>query len=197
MEMLNAGAGTHYAEGWVNTDVWESDTTRPDVRVTPGEPYPFPDDTFDAIYLGHVLEHIAWPDVVPFLLDMNRVAKPGAPILVVGPDVYRTIKRWSKGQEPWSMVESTLEHAGVNYQPGREDEVWIGAEHHWNCHAQRLLTVLRDVGFVDVTDLSDDIPNNFNYPGPEDRWWTDPATGIRWPVVGKNAWQCAAHCRAF
>ena len=196
LALLNAGMGTHYADGWTNCDVWESDTTRPDVRVAEGAPYPFPDDTFDAVYLGHVLEHIPWPEVVPFLVDMNRIAKPGAPVLAVGPDVYRCIHRWRDGKEPWHMVASTMEHADVNYQPDREEEVWTAAHHHWNCHADRLVAVMRAAGLADVVDISDKVPNNFQIPGDGSRWWDDMDTGIRWPVVGKAPWQCAAIGRA-
>jgi predicted SAM-dependent methyltransferase len=51
--LLNAGCGTWYADGWVNTDTWEDDNTKPDIVVKAGEPYPFPDNHFDAIFLGH------------------------------------------------------------------------------------------------------------------------------------------------
>jgi len=83
MKLLNVGCGTHYAQGWVNADTWETDDTKPDVKVTPGQPYPFEDNTFDAIYMGHVLEHIPWLEVSTFLKDMQRIAKPNAPILKV------------------------------------------------------------------------------------------------------------------
>lgn len=192
MNLLNAGCGTHYAKGWVNCDVWEEGDTRPDVRVTPGEPYPFPDDHFDAVYLGHVIEHVAWPDVPGFLLDMNRVAKPGAPILIVGPDVMRTIELWHQGRQPWTMVLATIEHQDSNYQPGREDEVWLGAAHHWNCHHDRVVTLLRDVGFPDPVDMFDQIPNN-----PLGKSWDDPVDKLRWPVVGKHEWQFAVKTYAF
>ena len=85
-EYLNVGCGTHYATGWVNTDVWEDHGTKPDVLVEAGKPYPFEDNSFDAIFLGHVLEHMDWSDVGGFLEDMNRIAKPDAPVLAVGQD---------------------------------------------------------------------------------------------------------------
>lgn len=192
MKLLNAGCGTHYADGWVNTDSWEEANTRPDVKVVPGEPYPFPDNHFDAVYLGHVLEHIDWSDVPAFLLDMNRVAKTGAPILIVGPDVLKTIQLWKEGKEPWHMVLSTMEHQDVNYQPDREHEWWDGATHHWNCHNQRVLELLEDIGFTDISDVYDYIPNN-----PSGKEWYDQVTDITWPVVGKHHWQFALMVRAF
>lgn len=187
---LNVGCGTHYAEGWVNTDMWSDETTRPDVVTPVGEPYPFDDHSADAIYMGHVLEHIAWANVPPFLLDIRRIAKPGAPILVVGPDVWRTIHRWRDGKEPWHMVESVLEHQDNNFQPGREHLVWEGAPHHWNCHEMRVASLLADCGYVNIRPFTDIIPNDTN-----GKWWTDD-TGITWPVVGKWHWQFALLCNA-
>ena len=183
--LLNAGCGTHYAQGWVNTDVWEDPNTKPDVLITPGEPYPFPDNHFDAIYLGHVLEHMEWHDVPAFLIDMKRIAKYEAPILVVGPDVLKTIKLWAEGKEPWHMVLSTMEHADVNYQPDREEEWWDGAAHKWNCHEERLKRLFSVLEFSWEV-MGHEIPNN-----PDQVGWYDRATNVTWPVVGKHHWQCA------
>lgn len=183
VKYLNAGCGTHYANGWINTDVWQDDTTRPDVLTIPGQPYPFDDNEFDAAYLGHVLEHIPWKEVPAFLEDIFRVVKPNAPILIVGPDVLRTIKLWAQGKEPWHMVLSTMEHLETNYQPGREHQEWEGAHHHWNCHEDRVTKLLTSMGkrFVIYSDL---IPNN-----PAQVSWHDIDTNITWPVVGKHHWQ--------
>lgn len=187
MKLLNAGCGTHYAEGWVNTDVWESETTHPDVRVEPGAPYPFDDNTFDAVFLGHVLEHINWTEVPSFMDDISRVVKPNAPMLVVGPDVFKTIQRWHEGSEPWFMVESVMEHQDINWQPDRKHEWWDGATHHWNCHAARVNLLLEQLGFHDIQDLSDVIPDGTR--------WRDPVVReITWPVVGMARWQFATRC---
>jgi len=184
MKLLNAGCGTHYAQGWVNTDVWVSDTTKPDVKVTPGEPYPFEDDTFDAIFLGHVIEHIDWKDLPAFMNDMRRIAKPGAPMLIVGPDVFKTIKLWSENQQPWWMIESVMEHQDINLQPDREHEWWDGATHHWNCHEKRVELLLRTMNFENIENVFDIMPNGNNWPD-------NHVQGLVWPVVGKYIWQLA------
>ena len=73
MNLLNAGCGTHYASGWVNTDTWVTADTKPDVQVKPGEPYPFAENHFDGsrnaiVVLGgerrYILSH---PEQCPFL----------------------------------------------------------------------------------------------------------------------------------
>jgi SAM-dependent methyltransferase len=189
MKLLNAGCGTHYANGWINTDVWDDGTTTtPDLRVEPNKPYPFEDDYFDAVFLGHVLEHMAWPDVPAFLHDMRRIAKHNAPFLICGPDVLKTIQRWAKGQEPWEMVLSTMEHQDINTQPGREHLWWDGAHHHWNCHHERVETLLRAHSFTELTDVYDIIPKN-----PSGKGWKND--GIEWPVVGHWYWHFAILCR--
>jgi SAM-dependent methyltransferase len=188
MKLLNAGCGTHYAKGWVNTDTWDDGlTTTPDIRVEPGRPYPFEDNYFDAVFLGHVIEHMAWPDVPAFLQDMKRVAKPGAPFLFCGPDVLKTIERWSKGQEPWHMVLSTMEHQDINTQPGRENLWWDGASHHWNCHHERVWKLLESLNFSNLQDVVDVIPKN-----PSGKNWSDGS--IEWPVVGHYYWHFAISC---
>jgi len=187
MNLLNAGCGTHYAKGWVNTDVWANETTRPDVKVEPGQPYPFEDDTFDAVFLGHVLEHIPWKEVPAFLKDMMRVAKPKAPFLICGPDVHKTIKRWAQNQEPWEMVLAVMEHLDIQDANVSDLEWWDGAHHHWNCHHERVWKLLSQIGFVEMQDVFDVIPKN-----PSGKEWMN--NEIKWPVVGHWHWQFAILC---
>jgi SAM-dependent methyltransferase len=190
MKLLNVGCGTHYAQGWVNADTWETDDTKPDVKVTPGKPYPFEDSTFDAIYMGHVLEHIPWLEVSTFLKDMQRIAKPNAPMLIVGPDVHKTIKRWKDGQEPWWLVESVMEHLDVPDTHVAGLEWWDGAHHHWNCHETRVEKLLNLLEFNNVVNKFDAIPND-----PAGKSWFDEENQIEWPVVGKYYWQLAFSCK--
>lgn len=185
MSLLNAGCGTHYANGWVNVDVWEDENTKPDVIVDPSKPYPFSDNEFDATFLGHVLEHVPWTEVPTFLEDIFRITKKGGPVLIVGPDVFRTLKWWKENREPWSIVEAVLEHQVVNYNPPKGHKFWAGAAHHWNCHEKRVESVLSAMGkkFVSYTDR---IPNNGGMTS-----WKDVELNIDWPVVGMAQWQFA------
>jgi SAM-dependent methyltransferase len=182
MKLLNAGCGTHYAEGWVNTDVWENEETKPDIRVEPGKPYPFEDNTFDAVFMSHVLEHIAWAEVPVFINDMSRVAKPGAPMLIVCPDVFKTIKLWGEKKLPWWLVEAVLEHQHMKPEDLGDNPWWDNAPHHWNAHEKRVEDLVTGMGFPNLENVFSLIPNG-------GLWKDNHITDLIWPVVGKAEWQ--------
>lgn len=182
MTWLNVGAGTHNAPSpWVNVDVTEQPDVHPDVIVEPGEPLPWGDNTVERIFAGHVLEHMPWPDTLGYLLDLRRVLQPGGELLVVGPDVLRCIERYKHGLEPWEMIHSVLEYHDRN--TGFETSDWPNARHWWNCWETRVLEVVEQAGFVDVTPI----------PPPDGVYWADGIPG--WPVVGWAPWQCAVLTR--
>lgn len=183
MKLLNAGCGTHYAKGWVNTDVWVNEETTPDVVVDPGGVYPFDDDTFDAVFLGHVLEHVPWPEVPTFLREMSRIAKPGAPMLAVGPDSVRTLQLWREGRIPDWLIEAVLEHQEIDPEDPSVP-FWPGAAHHWNCHEERVVKVLTHVGFQQMCSVADLLPYT-------DGWRDPDVRAINWPVTGWAGWQFA------
>lgn len=170
---LNVGSGTHNApRPWWNIDVVEKDDIRPDQVVTPGEPLPFPDDSCDRIMLSHVLEHIPWEDVPAFLRDIRRISSDE--VLVLGPDVYRTIQSYADGTEPWSILASVIEHK--DYPD--DMAAWPGAPHHWNCHEARVMEALNRCGFNAQPVLDDGLLAS-------------------WPVVAWNRrWQFAILARS-
>lgn len=167
MTWLNVGCGTHKAPApWVNTDTRETDNTHPDVIVEAGDRFPFDDGSCDRVLLSHVLEHVPWSAIPAFLVQVRRVLD--GELLVVGPDVYRTIRRWRKGLEPWELVASVLEHAAAP----EHDNGWPEALHHWNCHEERVVTILELAGFTNIRSV-------------------DPVAIEGWPVVAPAAWQFA------
>lgn len=168
---LNIGCGPFYQRGWLNTDLVKDDVITPDLVVEPDDLLPFDDDSFGRVYAGHVLEHIPWKEVPVFLLNVMRVLRSGGELMVVGPDAYRTVELYRLGAEPWDLVESVLENRD-SYQPSGTQ--WEGARHHWNCYESRVVSVLEDAGFLQVTP----VPVN-----------AQALAG--WPVVAFPQWQCA------
>lgn len=145
---LNVGSGTHNApHPWHNVDTVKRldcadvDRIDPDQIIDPDLPLPFDDGSCDRVMLSHVLEHVPWEQVPAFLADVRRVASDE--VLIVGPDCYRVIDAYKRGVEPWSMVQTVLEHK--DYPPDMAD--WPGAPHHWNCHEARVIEALNRGGW--------------------------------------------------
>ncbi len=166
---LNVGCGPHYADGWFNTDtVTVPGAIEPDLEVDPNVPFPFPPASVEAVYLGHVLEHMPW-DMLPGLLaNLTVVLAPGAEVCVVGPDVLASIRAYADAvatghgtDEAWGHIGDVIED-DQHHQP--VDAVWAEGRHHWNCYPERIVDLLEntpdlvDVRAVSLYDLSDSWP---------------------------------------
>jgi predicted SAM-dependent methyltransferase len=83
--LLNFGCGTAVHPDWVNLD---SSTDLPGViRHDLRRGLPFPDESFDAVYGSHVLEHLQ-PDAAARLLrECHRVLRSGGIVRIVVPDL--------------------------------------------------------------------------------------------------------------
>lgn len=182
-DWLNVGCGPWRAPApWINLDVVETATIHPDRIVTDSlrPAADWADGSVDRIYLGHVLEHVPVDELPAFFVDLTRALTLGGEVCVVGPDVLRAITRWHDGLEPWDLVMATLE--GPDYHPAdqgfqladRPDLAWREARHWWNCTEARVVRVLGDAGFWQVTTHPLDSPHL-----------------DRWPVTDRAAWQCA------
>lgn len=85
LKLLNIGCGFHWHPDWVNIDLTPPgpEVTKFDLR----DGLPFPDETFDAVYHSHVLEHLEPQRGKELLVDCHRVLKPGGVLRVVVPDL--------------------------------------------------------------------------------------------------------------
>lgn len=79
---LDVGCGWNKTPGAIGIDA--NPKTHADVIHDLGAiPYPFPDNEFDEIVCRHVAEHV--PDVMAFISELHRIAKPGGHILITTP----------------------------------------------------------------------------------------------------------------
>jgi hypothetical protein len=167
----------------VNLDVHEGDGVFPDVLVEDvSRPLAaYADGTVSRVYMGHVLEHVPWPEVGAFLADIARALHPAGELCVVGPDLLRTIEGWHGGTEPWQLVESVMESPWPYANPDQDGETWAcanawtNARHWWNCYEARVVWALEATGlFAEVKPRT-----------------LDAESLGTWPVVAYTPWQCA------
>ena len=81
-KILDVGCGWNKTPGAIGID--SNPQTHADVIHDLGRlPYPFANDEFDEIVCRHVAEHV--PDVMGFVTELYRVAKPGGRITITTP----------------------------------------------------------------------------------------------------------------
>lgn len=88
--LVQFGCGPNGLDGWINTDKAQIDITK---RL------PFDDNSIDAIYLEHVIEHISPGDGLRFLRECRRALIPGRGVVRVAfPDL---IQVWNTADDEY------------------------------------------------------------------------------------------------
>lgn len=179
-QCLNVGCGPFYVEGWLNTDVtFVPGEVTPDLVTVPGAAVFTLPTEFDQIYLGHVLEHVPWHQVVSLLRQLRHHLSPGGRLLAVGPDVLRSLDLFRQGQIDRDLMLATMEDHVDATRSGDLGEYtyvkarWEGSRHYWNAHEARVAQAMIDAGFDHVEGLPMD------------------TIGAEWPLVSPAPWQCA------
>ncbi len=94
---LGPGQGS-YIEGWLNVDA-NMFTGKCDVWADLRNPLPFHDNTVDAMYSHHVVEHL--PDVRSHFAEVFRCLKPGGVYRVGGPNGDSAIEKFTQSDKDW------------------------------------------------------------------------------------------------
>jgi predicted SAM-dependent methyltransferase len=110
MKNLNVGCGSTFHPTWVNVDLasYYSEVQTCDIR----KGLPYPDNTFDACYSSHVLEHLTRTEASNLLNECVRVLKPGGVIRVVVPDLEKIVQLYL---HILNQVKSGLKELEPNY----------------------------------------------------------------------------------
>jgi SAM-dependent methyltransferase len=151
---LNLASGPHPAPApWINLDLLPQPGLQ--LRADVGR-LPFPDQSADRIYAGHLLEHIPLTQLNRVLAEWHRVLRGGGELMIVGPDIDRAVRQ----RQPQWLLESIIAHGEG------------AGGHAWTCSEGHLLHALRRYGWwpatpVDVATVRlPDWPN----PAPEAAW---------------------------
>jgi SAM-dependent methyltransferase len=157
-KFLNLGCGARFctAPDWINIDFQSFSPNVKQYDLKQG--IPFADDSVDAVYHSHVLEHFPTPEAVRFLAECRRVLKPGGIVRVVVPDLESIAKAYLQaldkaagGEESWQqnyewlMIE--LYDQAVRDTPGGEMGSYLRAEKIPN------LDFVLERGGIEVLDI--------------------------------------------
>lgn len=104
---LHLGCGPTIAEGWENVDVVDYGQEHVADLLTVG--LPFPDAHFDYAVTHHMLQMVGYHDLLPALVEVRRVMKPGGWIRVSVPDFHRAMLAYLHDEHEHFLVADEVE----------------------------------------------------------------------------------------
>ena len=111
MKILDVGCGVNKHPGSIGID--RNPDTRADVLCDLDHPYyPFRDDSFDEVRAVHVVEHVS--DVIRFMEELHRVARPGGTIHVVTPH-YTDFSSFCDPTHRWHLNSFSFRYFGEKH----------------------------------------------------------------------------------
>jgi SAM-dependent methyltransferase len=111
---LHLGSGDSRREGWVNIDLLGLPT---DLAWDLRKGIPFPEESVEAVFHEHLLEHLSLMATLPFLRECQRVLRRGGVLRVGVPDAERYIRDYV---QPSGFIDS--------FRPGRPTRLLALAE---------------------------------------------------------------------
>lgn len=133
-----------YLPGWINVDA-NRFTGRCDVWADLRNPLPFHDNSLDAIYSHHVVEHL--PNMPRHFADAYRSLKPGGVYRVAGPNGDSAIRKFLANETEW-FGEWPDKHRSVG---GRMNNFILCRNEHLSILTESFLReLLEDAGFSTI-----------------------------------------------
>lgn len=145
--------GKKLGEEWETLDILAGENI--DIVANIEEPLPIKDNTYDLIYMSHVLEHIAWYKTIDVLKELLRILKPEGIIEIFVPDIDKIISAYKKNIIPdeWYKFNEEknpfLWFVGRLYTYGMHDSDF----HRAAFNKRHLKDCLEKAGFQDVITI--------------------------------------------
>lgn len=132
------------SNGWITVDVSGADILW-DLR----KGIPLKSGTVDKIYSSHMLEHIPYNQLIPFLHECSRVLRENGEFFVCVPDAKEYIQayvsnQFFRGRETWwtpALVDTGSCIDQINYI------AYMGGEHKHMFDQESLINILFKAGF--------------------------------------------------
>lgn len=105
--------------------------------------FPFPDNTAEAVFSSHIIEHVSPTVAKHMLAESLRVLSPGGVCRVVAPSLQMAISEYSE-----SSPETTL---GMIFEHQHENPK---NRHQWMYTESSLVNLMESIGFKEVKKMS-------------------------------------------
>lgn len=133
-----------YLKGWINVDA-NTFTGKCDVWTDLRNPLPFHDDTIEAMYSHHVVEHL--PNLQEHFREVYRCLKPGGAYRVGGPNGDSAIKKFFEQDVEWfSIFPDERQSIGGRF----ENFIFCRQEHLTILTFSFIQELMSNAGFVDI-----------------------------------------------
>ena len=146
--LLHLGCGRFYFDEFINVD--GNFFRKNDVWLDMRNKFPFNDNSIDAIYCCHVLEHFYPDELEHVLFECFRVLKPGSGIRVVVPDLKLCVNKYIENDENW-FTEFPRSYCSIG---GKLCNILLSdGAHRLVFDFSHLGEVLQKAGFVNILQV--------------------------------------------
>jgi SAM-dependent methyltransferase len=99
---MNWGCGDSGVPGWINSDMKDGPGIDLSCDIRMG--LPLEDGSMDYVVSIHALPEIAYPDLVPTLLELRRVIRPGGVLRLSLPDLERGFAAYQRNDHDYFLI---------------------------------------------------------------------------------------------
>ena len=158
LKKLQIGAQSNSISGWLNVDLLPKTNAVAYMDAT--QRFPFVDNSFDYIFLEHMIEHIKFEEALFMLKECKRILKPGGKVRVSTPnleslfDVFKNLEA-KVNQEYVRFYIDKFYPQGTPADPVYVvNKLFYGFGHRF-IHSESSLTyLLSSAGFQSIKSLS-------------------------------------------
>jgi SAM-dependent methyltransferase len=142
---INLGCGPLARAGWINCDF--RDLPGVDLRCDITRGIALAEDQADFIAAIHFLQDLAYPQIVPALLELRRVLKPGGVLRLAVPDLDKAVRAYLDHDAAYFYVPD--QHARSVGAKMVAQIIWYGSV-RTPCNFQFVEESLACAGFRDI-----------------------------------------------
>ncbi len=166
---LNIGSGYNTLDGWLNVDL--TGGLRGPVYMDAGRPFPFEDQSFDAILCEHMIEHVPKPVALNIVAESFRTLKVGGKIRIITPDLQTMAVIISNPGDKQVVAYRNFVEGLLGKGPlTNEDivnEMFTNYGHQHIYSVAELKSVVEHAGFSDIREGRGGYPHDPIFAGVE------------------------------